>query len=125
MKYAKNLAHMSISSQTTIPIVDHDVWWSWRKQQAGAVFSFQNENRKEVHFPVWVRTLKACTMNTPDEDTVLKAIEDARRILGEYIAPGPRDATQTVHRLLAVLDREEVVRALDRMKRRRTMRLVE
>ena len=47
------------------------------QQQAGAVFSFQNENRKEVHFPVWVRTLKACTMNTPDEDTVLKAIEDA------------------------------------------------
>ena len=64
-------------------------------------------------------------MNTPDEDTVLKATEDARRILSEYIAPGPRDATQTVHRLLAVLDREEVVRALDRMKRRRTMRLVE
>ena len=64
-------------------------------------------------------------MNTPDEDTVLKATEDARRILAEYIAPGPRDATQTVHRLLAVLDREEVVRALDRMKRRRTMRPVE
>jgi hypothetical protein len=95
------------------------------QQQAGAVFSFQNENRKEVHFPVWVRTLKACTMNTPDEDTVLKAIEDARRILGEYIAPGPRDDTQTVHRLLAVLDREVVVRAIDRMKRRRIMRLVE
>ncbi|NOJ50099.1 hypothetical protein HCN50_28270 [Bradyrhizobium sp. WSM 1744] len=64
-------------------------------------------------------------MNTPDEDTVLKAIEDARRILGEYIAPGPRDAAQTVHRLLAVLDREAVVRALDRIKQRRTLRLVE
>jgi hypothetical protein len=64
-------------------------------------------------------------MNTPDEDTVLKATEDARRILAEYIAPGPRDAAQTVHRLLAVLDTEEVVRALDRMKRHRTMRSVE
>jgi len=64
-------------------------------------------------------------MNTPDEDTVLKAIEDARRILGEYIAPGPRDAAQTVHRLLAVLDTEKVVRALDRVKRSRTMRPVE
>jgi hypothetical protein len=63
-------------------------------------------------------------MNTPDEDTVLKAMEDARRALGEYIAPGSRDPTQLAHRLLAVLDREEVVRAVDRMKRRRTMRLV-
>ena len=53
------------------------------------------------------------------------AIEDARRILGEHIALGPRDATETVHRLIAVLDREEVVHALDRMKRRRTLRLVE
>jgi hypothetical protein len=64
-------------------------------------------------------------MNTPDQDIVLRAMEDARRILGEYIAPGPRDATTTVHRLIAVLDRDEVVHALDRMKRRRTIRLVE
>jgi hypothetical protein len=64
-------------------------------------------------------------MKAPDEDTVLNAMEDARRILGEYNAPRPRDATQTVHRLLTVLNKEEVVRALDRMKRRRTMRLVE
>ena len=64
-------------------------------------------------------------MNTPDQDVVLQAMEDARRILGEYIAPGPRDATRTVHRLIAVLDREEVVHALNRMKLRRTIRLVE
>jgi len=51
-------------------------------------------------------------------------MEDARRILGEYTAPGSRDPTQLVQRLLAVLDREEVVRAVDRMKRRRTVRLV-
>jgi hypothetical protein len=30
-----------------------------------------------------------------------------------------------VHRLIAVLDRDDVVLALDRMKRRRTLRLVE
>jgi hypothetical protein len=64
-------------------------------------------------------------MNNTDQETVLRAVEDARRILGEYIAPGPRDATRTVHRLIAVLDRDEVVHALDRMKRRRTLRLVE
>jgi hypothetical protein len=62
-------------------------------------------------------------MTTTDQDTVLQAVEDARRILREYIVPGPRDATQTVHRLIAVLD--ELVHALDRMKKRRTLRLVE
>jgi hypothetical protein len=40
-------------------------------------------------------------MNNPDQETVLRAIEDARRILGEYIEPGQRDATGTVERLLA------------------------
>ena len=64
-------------------------------------------------------------MNNPDQETVLRAIEDARRILGEYIEPGPRDATRTVERLLAVLDRKDVVQALDRIKRRRVIRLVE
>jgi hypothetical protein len=44
-------------------------------------------------------------MNNPDQDTVIRAVEDARRILGEYIEPGPQDATRTVERLLAVLDR--------------------
>jgi hypothetical protein len=64
-------------------------------------------------------------MNTPDEDVVLRAIEDARRILGEYIAEPPKEATRTIERLLTVLDRDEVVHALDRMTRRRTHRLVE
>jgi hypothetical protein len=64
-------------------------------------------------------------MTTPDQETLLRAIEDARRILGEYIEPGPRDATQTVEGLLAVLDNNDVVHALDRMKRRRVLRLVE
>jgi hypothetical protein len=64
-------------------------------------------------------------MNNPDQETVLRAIEDARRILGEYKEPGQRDATRTVERLLAILDRNDVVHALDRMNRRRMIRLVE
>ena len=64
-------------------------------------------------------------MNNPDQETLIRAIEDARCILGEYIEPGPRDATQTVERLLAVLDRNDVVHALDRIKRRKVIRLVE
>jgi hypothetical protein len=64
-------------------------------------------------------------MNSPDQDTIIRAVEDARRILGEYIEPGPHDATRTVQRLLVVLDRNDVVLALDRMKRRRAFRLVD
>jgi hypothetical protein len=64
-------------------------------------------------------------MNNPDQETVLRAIEDARRILREYKEPGQRDATRTVDRLLAILDRNDVVHALDRMNRRRMIRLVE
>ena len=64
-------------------------------------------------------------INNPDQDTLVRAVEDARGILGEYIEPGPRDATRTVQRLLAVLDRSDVVHALDRVNRRRVIRLVE
>jgi len=64
-------------------------------------------------------------MNSPDQDTLVRAIEDARRILGEYIEPGPRDAKLIVERLLAVLDRNDVVHALERINRCRVIRLVE
>ena len=63
-------------------------------------------------------------MNSPDQDTLIRAVEDARRILGEYIE-GPRDVTRTVEHLLAVLDTNDVVHALDRKKRCRPIRLVE
>ena len=34
-------------------------------------------------------------MNYPDQDTVLRTVQDARRILGEYIEPGPRDPVES------------------------------
>jgi hypothetical protein len=65
-------------------------------------------------------------MKTPDMEVVLLAMEDVRRVLREYIEPGrPRDAAVTIERLLAVLDREDLVHALNRMNRRRVIRLVE
>jgi hypothetical protein len=64
-------------------------------------------------------------MNSPDQDNLLRAMDDARRILREYIEPGPRDAKRTVERLLAVLDKPELAHALDRLTRRRVIRLVE
>jgi hypothetical protein len=65
-------------------------------------------------------------MKTPDMDLVLLAMEDVRRILREYIEPGRlRDPAETVDRLLATLDREDLVHALNRLNRRRVIRLVE
>jgi hypothetical protein len=64
-------------------------------------------------------------MNNPDQDTLIRVVEDARRILGEYIEPSQRDAAETVQRLLAVLDKNDVVHALDRIKRGRVLRLVD
>jgi hypothetical protein len=69
--------------------------------------------------------LELALVSTPDQDTLLRAIEDARRILGQYVEPGPRDAAQTVQSLLAVLDKDKIVHALDRMKRQKVARLVE
>jgi hypothetical protein len=59
-----------------------------------------------------------------DQEMVISAIELARRILGEYIEPGPRDAAATVQRLLEVLDDNDLIKALDHLKRRQTIRLV-
>jgi hypothetical protein len=87
-----------------------------RQGAAGTNLTFRGLNCRSVELRV--------VMNNPDQDTLIRAVEDARRILGEYIEPGPRDATLTVHRLLAVLDRNDLVLALGRMKRRRAIRLV-
>ncbi len=69
----------------------------------------------------------AYLMKSPDQDMLIliRAIEDGRRILREFIEPGPHDAMRTVERLLILLDRNDLVHALDRTKRRRVIRLVE
>ena len=66
-------------------------------------------------------------MKSPDQDILIliRAIDDARHILREFIEPGPSDAMRTVERLLILLDRNDVVHALDRTKRCRVIRLVE
>ena len=59
-----------------------------------------------------------------DQETVLRALETARSLLSECIA-GQRGAAVTVERLFDVLNKSDVVRALDRMSRRRILRLVD
>jgi len=64
-------------------------------------------------------------MKETDTATVLRGVADARRLLGQYLAPGPRNATDTVERLLDILDDRDFVAALDRLRRRQVIRLVE
>jgi hypothetical protein len=52
-------------------------------------------------------------MNTPDHDALYRAVVDARRILSEDQL-GSLDPAQTLRRLQAVLDSDELVHALDR-----------
>ena len=87
-----------------------------------SAFSDPNESGLAV-VESWFWGVRA-VMNNPDHDTLVRAIDDVRRILGEYLEPGPRNATRTVERLLVVLDRNDVALALDRMKRH-SGRLVE
>jgi hypothetical protein len=56
-------------------------------------------------------------MNTPDHDTLVRAVVDARSILSEHLAFGSRDSARALERLRAVLDRAELIHALNRMNR--------
>src|SRR5258706_8826265 len=64
-----------------------------------------------------LRILNPCSvellgvMNNPDQETVLRAIEDARRILGEYIEAGEGDAGRTHGRLEGGLGKKDARRA--------------
>ena len=61
-----------------------------------------------------------------DQDIVIAAIEEAQRILAEYIEPGQtlRLPDVTINRLLSVLDRRDVVSALTRLKAGYGLRVV-
>jgi hypothetical protein len=63
-----------------------------------------------------MRTSQGGARPMTDREVVIHAIEEAQRIFAEYIEPGRRDAVATVKALLDVLDRREVVAALNRLK---------
>jgi hypothetical protein len=52
-----------------------------------------------------------------DIDIITKAMDDAQQVLHGYIEPGPRDAQQTLQRMIEILDRDDVVAARERMSR--------
>ncbi|GGI30824.1 hypothetical protein [Bradyrhizobium guangdongense] len=53
------------------------------------------------------------------EKQVLEAVERAQAILASYVEPGERDCERTINDLLDVLDRDQVVAAVEELERRR------
>jgi hypothetical protein len=43
-----------------------------------------------------------------DQEMLISTIRKASQIIGEYIEPRPRDAEQTLSRLIAVLDNQDL-----------------
>ena len=62
-------------------------------------------------------------MNLSDEELTLYAIREAQLILADYVQPGSTDADKTVQQLLEVLDRDDVVEAVDRLEAETGMRV--
>jgi hypothetical protein len=62
-------------------------------------------------------------MNLSDDELVLYAIREAQLILADHIQPGQRDCAKTINDLLSMLDRNDVVEAVDRLEARTGMRI--
>ena len=53
-----------------------------------------------------------------DQEGIVFALKDARRIIAEHLEPGrTRDPEETVTRLIRALDRPEITRAIERLER--------
>jgi len=59
-----------------------------------------------------------------DQALHISTLRKAGRIIGEYIEPGPRDAQQTLSRLIAVLETHDLARAIERLEKCHGLRVV-
>ncbi|SFM26983.1 hypothetical protein SAMN03159423_0312 [Bradyrhizobium sp. NFR13] len=50
-----------------------------------------------------------------DIDIITKALDDAEKVIHDYSRPGPRNPEWTLHRMIDILDREDVVAARKRL----------
>jgi hypothetical protein len=60
-----------------------------------------------------------------DQELTVDALREAQLILAAYIEPGPRNSEKTIQQLLDVLDRNDVVEAVDRLEDATGLRMVE
>ena len=59
-----------------------------------------------------------------DQERVISTLRLAGQIIGEYLEPGPRDAEETLTRLIAILDTQDLARAIERLEKVQGLRVV-
>jgi hypothetical protein len=59
-----------------------------------------------------------------DQQLLISTIREAGRIIAEHLEPDGRNAAQTLSRLIAVLDTEDLARALERLEKGHGLRVV-
>ena len=59
-----------------------------------------------------------------DQQLVVLALRKATRIIADYSEPGPRDADEAMTQLIAVLDNQDLARAIDRLEKGHGLRVV-
>ena len=70
-----------------------------------------NPDRKEHHWG----PAEIGEGSMTDQEVLISTLREARRIIGEYT--GPRNANQTLTQLIAVLDRQDVAHAIERLEK--------
>jgi hypothetical protein len=59
-----------------------------------------------------------------DQQLVVLTLRKASLIIANYLEPGSRDADETITQLIAVLDNQDLARALDRLEKGHWLRVV-
>ena len=59
-----------------------------------------------------------------DQELLICTLREAGQIICEYLEPGPRDADETIRRLIAVLDTQDLALAIDRLEKGHGLRVV-
>ncbi len=59
-----------------------------------------------------------------DQETLISVLEEARGLLIQYIAPGPRDPRATIHSLSQVLCQPGLTEVIERLKAGYGLRVV-
>jgi hypothetical protein len=59
-----------------------------------------------------------------DQQLLIATIRDAGRIIAQHLEAGGRDAVHTLSRLIAVLDNEDLPRAIERLEKGHGLRVV-
>ena len=63
------------------------------------------------------RPFRAIASVMTDQQLAIQAMSAAQRILEEYLEPKPHNAEQLLDRLVEVLEKPEIVVAVDRLQR--------